>query len=277
MSRIGLGPLGWVGAAIVAMIAVVSLAAPLLAPHDPLSVDVSAILQGPSGAHPLGTDEAGRDVLSRVVHGGRIALLVALAAVLLATAIGVALGVAAGMTKGVADSVLSRVAEVHLALPAIVLTLVVLAFLGSGPVTLVLVLAATAWPLPFRLVRAHVLSTTAKPFVEAARVSGASPLDVARRHLLPSVLPLAIVAATLSFSYVLLLEASLSFLGLGVQPPTPDWGQMVQTGQAQLGGAWWIATSPGVALLVLLLGVQLLGDALAERLSVDGLLRSARA
>jgi peptide/nickel transport system permease protein len=274
--RAGLGPLGWLGAGIVATIAAITLAAPLLAPHDPLAVDLGAILKAPSDGHLLGTDETGRDVFSRVVHGGRTALLVALAAVVLATLLGVALGIASGMAKGAVDGLLSRVADMHLALPAIVLTLVVLAFLGSESVTLVLVLAATAWPVPFRLVRAHVLSTSAKPFVEAARVSGASPLAIARRHLLPSVLPLAIVAATLSFSYVLLLEASLSFLGLGVQPPMPDWGQMVQTGQAQLGGAWWIAVSPGVVLIVLLLGVQLLGDALVERLSVEGLIRSAR-
>jgi peptide/nickel transport system permease protein len=269
---------GWVGGAIIAAVVGATVLSPLIAPADPLEQDLTAILQGPSlsGGHLFGTDQTGRDLFSRVLHGGRTALLVALVAVALATVVGVVLGVVSGFAKGLADAVFSRLADMQLALPSILLALVVLAFAGGGLVPLVLVLAVTAWPLPFRLVRAHVLSTAARPFIEAASVSGAGRWAIVRRHLLPSVAPLAIVTATLGFSAILLMEASLSYLGLGVQPPTPDWGQMVQAGQAQLGGAWWLSVFPGLTLIVLLLGVQFLGDALAERFSVEGLTRSAR-
>ncbi|MFC5950491.1 ABC transporter permease [Pseudonocardia lutea] len=261
---------GIVGAVVVVAVAVLTIAAPLVAPHDPLAQDLTGLLRPPSAVHPFGTDELGRDVLSRVLYGGRVALGVSLVATVLSAVLGVGLGVVAALGGRYWDATLGRLADVQLAVPGILLALVVLAFAGSGTVALVVVLALGSWVLNFRIARVHATFVAAQPFIEAARLAGASTVEVVRRHVVPALGPLVLVAATLTFSTVLLLESSLGFLGLGVQPPTPDWGQMVASGQAQLAGAWWVSIFPGAALVVVIVGVQLAGDRLAERFSTAG-------
>jgi peptide/nickel transport system permease protein len=267
---------GWVGIAILTVTAVVTIFAPLIAPYGSNDQNLLGILKAPSAVHPFGTDELGRDVLTRVIYGGREALLITV----LATAAGVLLGVALGMWTALSrrwtDNVVGRLADVQLALPSILLALVVLSFSGSNPVSLVVVLALGVWVLVFRVVRAHARSVAAQPFVEAARLAGAGTWQVVRRHVLPATLPLVAVATALSFSTVLLAESSLSFLGLGVQPPTPDWGNMVAEGQTTLDGAWWVSIFPGLAIVFVIIGVQLTADYLAERFSISGRLGGAQ-
>jgi peptide/nickel transport system permease protein len=262
---------GLVGAVLLALIAVTTLAAPLIVPHDPLAQDLTALLRPPlSPGHLLGTDQLGRDVLSRIVHGGRVALGVSVLATAVAAVAGVLLGVVAALGGRWWDHTLGRLADVQLAVPGILLALVVLAFAGSGTVQLVVVLALGSWVLNFRIARVHAAHVAAQPYIEAARLAGAGTTAVVRRHIAPALAPLVLVSGTLTFSSVLLLESSLGFLGLGVQPPTPDWGEMVASGQAQLAGAWWVSIFPGIALVAVIVAVQLVGDRLAERFSVGG-------
>lgn len=262
--RKGLGPAGWTGAILVTGIAAVTLLAPVLV-GDPLAQDFTAVLKPPSAAHPFGTDELGRDLLARVVHGGRTALSITVVAAAIAATLGLALALLGALFGGWADQLASRVADVQLAIPAIVLAIVILSFVGNSFVPIVTVLVLGSWLLTFRVIRSQARAVIRQPYIEAARVSGAGPAVIARRHLLPSVLPLFFVALTLSASSALLLESGLGFLGLGVQPPQPDWGQMVAVGQSRLGIAPWLSLFPGVVLVITIVGFQLLGDGLAER------------
>jgi len=263
-TRRTIGTAGVVGAVLLGVVVLVTIAAPLLV-SDPLAQDFGAILQPPSSAHWFGTDELGRDVLARVVHGGRTALTVTAVAALVASVLGLGLAVAGALFGGVVDALGGRLADVQLAVPSIVLAIVILSFVGNSFAPIVVVLVLGAWVLTFRVIRGHARAVVTQQYVEAARVAGAGRFAVARRHLVPSVLPLFFVAITLSGSAVLLLEASLGFLGLGVQPPQPDWGQMVAAGQARLSTAPWLAVFPGLALIVTIVAFQLLGDGLAER------------
>lgn len=258
------------------LLAVVALAllAPVLAPQGYDAQDVAARYTEPSwflGPHPFGTDELGRDLLVRVLYGARPALAISLTAALLATAIGVTLSLLAVFGGPFWDGLMGRLADVQLAIPSILLALVVLAFAGTGFVALVAVLAVGAWVLTFRIIRAHAAGIAALPYVEAARLSGAGTLGVLARHVLPASVPLLIVAMTLNFSSVLILESSLGYLGLGVQPPQPDWGQLVASGQAQLAGAWWISIIPGVAIVLTVVSLQVVGDRLADHFSLAAL------
>ncbi|HEY1919825.1 MAG TPA: ABC transporter permease [Streptosporangiaceae bacterium] len=262
---------GLIGAAILLLTVVVSVFARQIAPYGLNDQDLLNILHAPSSAHLLGTDELGRDVLSRVIYGGREALLVTVLAVVLAVLAGFGLGVTAALARGWVDNLLGRLADIQLSIPAILLALVVLALAGSSTPLLVVVLALSSWVLVFRVARAQARNIAAQPYVEAARLAGAGTRAVIRRHVLPGTLPLAIVASALSFSSVLILEASLGFLGLGVQPPNADWGEMIATGQSHLAIAWWASLSPGIALVLVLIGVQLCADWLAQRFSIKGL------
>ncbi|MCW2643860.1 MAG: binding-protein-dependent transport system inner rane component [Dactylosporangium sp.] len=265
---------GIVGVTIVAGTALFTVLAPLIAPAGPDDQDLARILQPPSwSGNLLGTDRLGRDVLTRVLYGGREALLITVLAVLISVAVGVGLGFVAGLAGRWVDNLIGRLADIQLAIPSVLLALVVLAFAGGGTVPLVVVLTVGSWVLNFRVVRTHAAATAAQPFIEAARLAGAGTTQVIRRHILPATLPLVAVSITLNFSAVLLLESSLGFLGLGVQPPTPDWGQMVASGQAQLASAWWVSLAPGLALITVIVGVQLVGDWLAERFSVADLVK----
>jgi peptide/nickel transport system permease protein len=242
----------------------------VLAPGGYDAQDVTQRFAAPTwfGAHPFGTDELGRDVLVRVLYGGRPALGVSSVAAVLATLLGVTLSLLAVLGGRFWDGLLGRVADVQLAIPSILLALVVLGFAGNGFIPLVGVLAVGAWVLTFRILRAHTASVVALPYIEAARLSGAGTFSLLRRHVLPASLPLLIVAFTLNFSSVLILESSLGYLGLGVQLPQPDWGQMVATGQSQLAGAWWMSLIPGAVIVATVVSLQVLGDRLADHLSL---------
>ncbi|WP_067688991.1 ABC transporter permease [Nocardia jejuensis] len=266
---------GLIGAALLGILVLLSLAAPLLTSHGPLDQDLNAVLRPPGADHWFGTDELGRDVYTRVLYGGRIGLSVTAIAAVIAAVIGLVLGLLGALFGGWVDTVAGRLADVQLAIPTIVLALVILSFVGNSLVPLVGVLVSGSWVLTFRVIRGHAQSIVQRPFIEAARLSGAGRGDIAVRHLLPGVLPLFTVAFTLNASAILLLESSLGFLGLGVQPPTPDWGSMVAGGQARLDNAAWVALFPGAALILAIVGFQLTGDALAERFQL-GPRRGAR-
>lgn len=259
------------GAAAPAMLAVVVVlvcAAPLVSPYDPNEQDLLNLLEGPSAAHWFGTDMLGRDVLSRVLWGGWPPLLVGLCSVAIALAVGTAAGIAAGFRQGRVDSVIGRVADIQMSIPGLVLALLVLALFGSAVTNLIFVIAIESWPLHFRVVRAHVRAVRGHAYVEAAQLAGHGVARILWRHILPSTLPLLAITATVNFSHAVLAEAGLSFLGIGIQPPAADWGMMVSEGKTQLSAAWWISVFPGVALLVVLLCAQLIGDRLSRRMAV---------
>jgi peptide/nickel transport system permease protein len=259
---IGIG--GWIGAGVLLTVVATALLAPLIA-GDPLKQNLEVLLQGPSGAHVFGTDDLGRDVLTRTIFGGRTALAISAVSAVVASALGLVLALGGALFGGWVDAIVGRLADVQLAVPSIVLAIVVLSFVGNSFAPIVAVLVLGSWVLTFRVVRGHARAVVHQQYVEAARVAGAGRVAIARRHLIPSVLPLLAVAFTLNASYALLLESSLGYLGLGVQPPKPDWGQMVAAGQAQIFTAPWISLFPGLAVVVTAIGLQLLGDGLAER------------
>lgn len=263
-ARRSLGIAGWIGLVLLAGIGGVTLLAPWLV-SDPLQQDFTAILQPPSAEHLFGTDELGRDMLARVVHGGRTALTITLVAALVSATFGLALALLGALFGGWVDQLAGRLADIQLAVPSIVLAIVILSFVGNSFVPIVVVLILGSWVLTFRVIRSRAAAVVRQQYVEAARVAGAGRGAIAWRHLLPSALPLWFVALTLSASTALLLESGLGFLGLGVQPPQPDWGQLVAAGQSRLGTASWLSLFPGAALVLTIVGFQLLGDCLAER------------
>jgi peptide/nickel transport system permease protein len=262
---------GAVGGAILLAAAAVSIFAPQIAPYGLNDQDLTDILAPPSGAHLLGTDELGRDVLSRVIYGGREALFVTVLAVAIAVTIGFTLGVTAALARSWVDTLIGRLADIQLSVPAILLALVVLALAGSSTPLLIAVLALSSWVVIFRVVRSQARTIAGQAYVEAARLSGAGTRAIIRRHVLPGTLPLLVVTAALTFSGVLIVESTLGYLGLGVQPPNADWGEMIYDGQAHLAIAWWVSLSPGAALVIVIIGMQLFADWLAERFSITAL------
>jgi len=251
---------------IIAGLAVIALCAPLLAPHDPTQGDLSNALAGSSAQHLLGTDQNGRDILSRLIYGGRTALLGPLGVTLLATAIGLPLGLLAGHVGSVVDSVVSRVWDVLLAFPTTVLGILLVAAIGPGYTGAIIAMAIAYVPLMGRMVRGATIVERQKPYVDACRVQGFSTARILFRHVLPAITPLVVAQATLNFGYSLLDLAGLAYLGLGVQPPTADWGQMLNTGQGGLVlGASSEMASAAIAILVAVVSVNLLGDALVNR------------
>lgn len=262
---------------VVGVYVVVAIAAPLLAPHDPNHIDLGARLSAPFGAHPLGTDGLGRDVLSRVLYGARVSLGVAVATVLVSGAVGVALGVLAGWQRGWLGAVIMRIADIALSVPFFLLAILVVAVLGPSLVNVVICLALVRWPRYTRIAYAGVLETRERGFVRATVALGATGRWIVLRHVLPEVAPLAVVVATLELGLMVVFEASLSFIGLGVQPPTASWGSMLSDGQQYVASAWWLATFPGLALFGLVLAVNLLGDAVRDRLDPTRQVRRMRA
>lgn len=254
--------------AILGLVVLAVICAPLVAPYDPYAQDLLHMLEPPSAGHWFGTDILGRDVLSRVIWGGWPPLIVGVGSVIIATAFGTFCGIVAGFRGGAFDGVVSRIADIQMSIPGLVLALLVLALFGSAITNLIFIIAIESWPLHFRVVRSHVRSVRALAYVEAAELAGQGAPRILRRHVLPSTLPLLAVTATVNFSTAVLAEAGLSFLGLGIQPPTADWGMMVSEGQTQLGAAWWVSVFPGLALLVVLLCAQIIGDTLSRRTSV---------
>jgi len=258
------------GTLLVAAFVVMAVFAPWVAPHPPNETDLRARqlppawIEGGSAEHLLGTDQLGRDLLSRLVYGSRIALLVGLGGVLLTAAVGVTLGLLAGYLGGRVDTVISRVIDTLLAIPPVLLYLVALGVFGPSLAMLVVIIGLVNWTTFARVVRGEVLSVGQREFVEAARANGARAARVMLRHVLPNVTAPILVVATLNVATVIPLEASLSFLGFGVQPPTVTWGRMLADGRNYLATAWWLATFPGVAITLLGLGLLFVGDWLRD-------------
>ena len=251
-----------IGGALLAVVVVVTIAAPQFAPYDPEAYDLLAMLQPPSTAHPFGTDELGRDVLSRVIWGGRPVLLVTVVATLLSLVIGVLLGFLAA-SGTVANVILSRVADIQLSIPGLVFALLAIALTGNHVANIIVVLALASWPLHFRVVRAHALSVRGLPFAEASRLAGSSPWYRATRNFLPGVVPLIAVTTSVTATVVALSATGLSYLGLGVV--MADWGRMIATSKGHLSDALWASGFPALALVIFLFSIQLLADAIADR------------
>lgn len=254
------------------------LLAPLVSPMDPADQDLAARLIPPLGSsergmHLLGTDPLGRDIASRIVWGARVSMLVGFAAVFVSGTIGVVLGLVAGYRGGWWSAVIMRVADVQLAIPFMVFALALVAAVGQSLTNLIVVLGLTGWVLYARVVRVETLSLREREFVLAARSVGVRGIDIARRHILPNAMSSIIVLISIQMARMMLFEASLSFLGLGVPPPTPTWGGMIADGRGYLAVAWWVSTVPGLALFVTVLGVTLLGDRIRDIL--DPRLRDA--
>lgn len=254
------------GALITIALVVVALAAPLIAPHDPNWQETSRRLEGPSREHPLGLDDLGRDVLSRVVYGARVSLRVGFSVVLLASSVGIFLGAVAGYFGGKVDSLIMRLSDMLLAFPGILLAIALVAVLGPSLNNVVLALSVIGWVGYARLVRGQILKVRQMEYVMAAEALGARAPRVIFRHLLPNVLSPVIVMATLGLAGAILAEAALSFLGLGVQPPTPSWGAMLTTGRQYLGLANHLAIYPGIAIMLAVMGLNFLGDGLIDAL-----------
>jgi len=252
------------GAAIVIGMSLLALCAPMIAPHSPTAINAETILQPPSLAHPLGTDALGRDVLSRMLYGARVSLWVGFVAVGLSVSIGLTLGLVAGYRGGLTDEIVMRGVDVMLCFPSFFLILAVIALLEPSLVNIMIVIGLTSWMGVARLVRAETLSLKGRDFVLAARVAGAKAPRILLAHILPNAIAPVLVAATLGVAGAILVESSLSFLGLGVQPPTPSWGNMLMEGKDVLEIAPWMSVFPGLAILVTVLGYNLLGESLRD-------------
>jgi ABC-type dipeptide/oligopeptide/nickel transport system permease subunit len=261
---------GVVAAALMLVIVASAVFAPLIAPHDPLEVDVRHRLAPPvwmdggTSVHPLGTDQIGRDLLSRVIYGGRVSLLVGVAAVLVSSTIGVLLGLAAGYFGPRIDWIIMTTVNVMLTFPFVLLALAVIAVLGPSLLNMVIVLGVADWPLYARVIRVETLALRERDFVTAGRALGMSHLRLIFRQILPNLVSVIIVIATLQVARVIILESFLSFLGLGVQPPTPAWGNMLGEGRVYMLNSWWIAAFPGLAIFVTTLVINLMGNALRD-------------
>ena len=246
--------------------------APLVAPFDPLEQDIGQRLREPGWqdaqgrVHPLGTDHLGRDILSRIVFGARIALVVGLAAVLISGVLGMLIGLLAGYFGGRVDDFLMRLADIQLAFPFILLAIAVIGVLGPSLRNIIIVIGVSSWVVYARVVRGEVLSIREREYVQAAIALGSQHWRVLRHHVLPNTFTPWLVVATLDMARVIVIESALSFLGLGVQPPTPTWGGMLADGRVYLSTAWWLATFPGLAILITVLGINLFGDGLRDTL-----------
>src|SRR5581483_4220738 len=248
------------GLILTVVLVIAALAAPLLAPYDPTSQDTARRLEGPSRQHLLGLDELGRDVLSRIIWGARVSLRVGFSVVILASAIGIALGAISGYFGGAIDTIIMRITDILLAFPGILLAIALVAVLGPSLNNVILALATIGWVSYARLVRGQVLKVREMEYVTAAKALGARSPRVIIRHVLPNVINPVIVMATLGLAGAILSEAALSFLGLGVQPPTPSWGAMLTAGRRYLGLANHLAIYPGIAIMAAVMGLNFLGD-----------------
>jgi peptide/nickel transport system permease protein len=257
-------PLALLGLVIVCGLLVVALLAPWLAPASPIEPDLSNRLQPVSATHWLGTDDLGRDIYSRVLYGARLTLYVVLLVAVIAAPVGLLVGTSAGYYGGWLDCALMRLTDIFLAFPRLILALALVAALGPGIDNAIIAIAITAWPPYARIARAETLTVRRAEFIEAARLQGASSLRIVSRHIVPLCLPSVIVRVTLDMAGIILAAAGLGFLGLGAQPPLPEWGAMVAGGRQFLLDQWWVATMPGLAIFVVSLGFNLLGDGLRD-------------
>ena len=260
------------GLGVVLVVLLAALFAPWLTPFDPLEQDINQRLKEPGWQtaagriHMLGTDHLGRDILARVIFGSRIALVVGVSAVLISGVLGMAIGLVAGYFGGKVDDFFMRLADIQLAFPFILLAIAVIGVLGPNLRNIIIVIGVSSWVVYARVVRGEVLSIREREFVQAAIALGSRDGRVLVRHVLPNAFTPWLVVATLDMARVIVIESALSFLGLGVQPPTPTWGGMLADGRVYLSTAWWLATFPGLAILVTVLGINLLGDGLRDTL-----------
>ncbi|WP_409014946.1 nickel transporter permease [Caballeronia sp. LP006] len=257
-------PLSMFGLAILVLLVVVAIFGPLVVTRDPLQQVLAERLTPPNAAHWFGTDQLGRDILSRLVHGSRLTLSIAMLVVVLVVPVGLLMGTVAGYCGGFVDTVLMRITDVALAFPKIVLAVAFAAALGPGVLNAVIAISITAWPPYARLARAESLRLAQADFIHAARLQGASPARILLRYIVPLCSSSVIVRATLDMAGIILAVAGLGFLGLGAQPPSPEWGYMVASGRNVLLDAWWVATIPGLAILAVSLAFNLLGDGLRD-------------
>ena len=259
--------LAMVGLAIVAALVLIALLAPWLAPYSPTVGDLgNERLLAPSAMHWFGTDDQGRDILSRLMHGSRITLFVVVLVAVLAAPIGLAVGTVAGYAGGYLDAALMRITDIFLAFPRLILALAFVAALGPGIENAVIAIAITSWPPYARISRAETLTLRQADYISAVKLLGASPLRIVLRHIMPLCLSSVIVRVTLDMAGIILTAAGLGFLGLGAQPPSPEWGAMIAGGRAYVLDQWWVAAAPGGAIFVVSLGFNLLGDGLRDAL-----------
>jgi ABC-type dipeptide/oligopeptide/nickel transport system permease subunit len=257
-------------AIVVVLFVLMAIFAPWIAPHDPAATDLFRRLQPPGWmdggdwAYPLGADALGRDILSRIIYGARISIFIGAAVILVATSIGILAGLAAGYLRGWVDVVISRLVDILLGFPYLIFAIGLMAMMGPGLSNIILALAYKEWVIPCRVVRGETLVTRELEYVEAARALGASRGHIMWREILPNILSPVIVVATIRMAHVIILEASLSFLGLGVQPPTASWGAMVADGRAFILESWWVSTFPGVAILLLVLAINVASQGLRD-------------
>ncbi len=263
--RLRRNPLAMAGLLIASVLMLVAIFAPWLAPYDPIAQDLSQRLLPPlTPGHVMGTDEFGRDIFSRILFGSRITLYIVLLVVLTAPVAGLFIGTVAGYFGGWVDSVLMRITDIFLAFPKLILALALVAVLGPGMVNAVLAIALTSWPPYARVARAETLTVRNSDYIAAVKLQGAGGGRVIWGHIMPMCLPSVIIRVTLDMAGVILTAAGLGFLGLGVQPPLPEWGAMISSGRKYLFEQWWVATMPGLAIFIVSLGFNLLGDGLRD-------------
>jgi len=260
----------FLGAIIVLSFILIAILAPFVAPHDPLKASIVNRLQPPfwieggSSTYLLGADEIGRDILSRIIYGARVSILVGLVTVAISGFLGTLLGSFAGYFRGRFDAILSRFADLLLSFPYLIFAIFLMSIVGPGFFNLIVILCFKSWVNFFRLSRGEMISEKTKEYVEAAQALGESDIKIIFKEILPNIIHSLLVLATLRVGFFIILEASLSFLGLGIQPPTPVWGSMINSGRAYMLSAWWVSTIPGIALLILVLSINLLGEGLRD-------------
>jgi len=263
-----MGLTGKISSGVLVLILLLSLAAPLIVPFDPDAIDLDSLRQPPTSKHLLGTDNKGRDILARILHGGRISISISLFAALISMTIGMAVGLASGYGGGKTDTVLMSLVDLILSFPAFLLAIGISIVLGEGIYTVMIALSVVGWASFARLIRGHVLSLKESAFIEAARSLGCNNSRIVLVHILPQCVPLALVMAGLKAGGYILTEAGLSFLGLGAQPPTATWGSMISASRVFINSAPWMVFSPGIMIAVTAVCFNLLGDALKEKYDI---------
>ncbi|OAM79978.1 ABC transporter permease [Devosia elaeis] len=254
------------GLAVIALLVLLAIFAPLLATHDPNVQNLNNVLQPPGGNHLFGTDELGRDIFSRLLHGTRITLNIIFLVTITVGPIGLAVGTIAGYLGGIFDTILMRITDIFLSFPGLILALAFVAALGPSLNNAIIAIALTSWPPIARLARAETLTFRSSDYIAAARLQGASPFRIIMHSIVPMCLPSVMIRLTLNMATVILTAAGLGFLGLGAQPPMPEWGAMIATGRRYMLDSWWLVTFPGVSILLVSLAFNLLGDGLRDAL-----------
>ncbi|SEP80094.1 peptide/nickel transport system permease protein [Devosia sp. YR412] len=264
LAKLSREPLGMFGFIVLAVLIVVALFAPLIAPFSPTAQNLPNALQAPSWTHWAGTDEFGRDILSRLIYGTRITVQTVFAVTIIVGPIGMLIGIVAGFVGGRTDAILMRITDIVLSFPSLILALAFAAALGAGLETAIIAISLTGWPPIARLARAETLLVRNTDYVAAARLYGASPLRLLFRYIAPMCIPSVVVRLTMNMAGIILTAAALGFLGLGAQPPAPEWGAMISSGRKFMLDNWWVAVMPGVAILITSLAFNLAGDALRD-------------